>query len=278
MAETPLSPSDKEAPAAPTSRYTTVSTITRVGERRAVIIWTPRFIVIFALVLVFSLSLSSILAETWANTGYPLNRVVLGYSLLALGCWALVAARAHSSWIRGGAVFSTIWALLKVGAAVLGLLGMEDRSPALFHLDAAANSALLGAYVCLSIAYTALSRWDTWFFRLAPLVGAGITAWTYFQGPVHELDWLTLERALASTLLYLSLFTWWLRPSCWKAQAGPTFLLGSIPLIQLILNATQDTATPTMQYFFSLIILLAILFGGIRIWQSERVRSESATS
>jgi hypothetical protein len=240
------------------------------------VIWTPRFIVSFALALVLSLSLTSILVEIWNNTGhgYSANHVRLVYTAATLACWTVILVYARSPWVKVGAIFCVAWTFLKAGEAIFYILGFEERSIIFLHLNAATSSALLGAYICLAITRTPLTRWDGWLFRLAPLLVIGITATIYMWRPEHVLNWFTLERALNSALLCLSLVIWWLRPSCWKVQLGPAFMLGTIPLIQFVLNATYDTTSPTMQYFFSLIMLLAMLFGGLRILQSEHVHTE----
>ncbi len=75
------------------------------------IIWTPRFIVIFALALVVGLAVEGLLAEGWANGLYPSGWILLAHPILAFGGWTFTLVRARSWWIRSGAIFACIWAL-----------------------------------------------------------------------------------------------------------------------------------------------------------------------
>jgi hypothetical protein len=267
---------DQEVPLTPQpeARQESLST---AGSQPA-IIWTPRFILFFSLLLILSLSLTSILAELWRNTGYPTDRVVLAYTVPVLICWIALLVRTRSGWIRAGAIFCLIWTLLKACNAIFGMLNIDTRSPALLHLNAATGSALLATYVCLALPHMPISHWDRWLLRLLPLVGAGLMVWLYAQSGQRTWSWYAVERVVYSTLLYVSLFLWWLRPSCWKAQPGLTLLLGAIPLIQAILYATRDTAPPTTLYFFSLIIPLTMLLAGIRLFQGEAAARKTSTS
>lgn len=275
MADTPypLVYSKKVATPTSASRSTPVTTPIELPA----VIWTPRFLVIFTLTLVVSLSVTSLLAVVQSNTAYSTDRVVLLYALVALACWIMVLIRARMPWIRLGALFCVAWAVLEAGGAIFGLLGIETRAVVFIHLHAATNSALLGACICLTSAYTLESRWDAWFFRLAPLLSIGFSAWLFLPSLGKNQPLFGLERAITTVLLYLSLFSCWLRPSSWKVQPGPGFLLGAIPLIQLILNASHD-APPTMQYFFSLVMLLCMLLTGMRILQGELQQKRRLTS
>src|SRR5215472_13734934 len=75
------------------------------------IIWTPRFIVIFALVLVVGLADEGLLAEGWENRLYAGDWILLIHAILALGGWIFILVRARSWWIRSGAIFACVWAL-----------------------------------------------------------------------------------------------------------------------------------------------------------------------
>src|SRR5207248_2270766 len=102
-------------------------------------------------------------------------------------------------------------------------------------INAATCIALLGSYICLSIDKTPINRLDAWFFGFAPLIVCIVVTLIYFLSPSNERSLTTLENAIASTALIFSLLVWWIRPTLWKSQPGPTFLFGCVPLILLIL-------------------------------------------
>jgi hypothetical protein len=150
-------------------------------------------------------------------------------------------------------------------------------------INVATCVALLGAYIGLSVEGTLLSAWDTWLLLLAPILGIIGVALTYFLTPQASI--LTVYNATATAALIACALFWWLRPSCWKKQPGPTFLFGLVPLIMLggavgtssLHNffLLQVTATPIYTYgninncFFAQVILLCLFLGCIRIAKSE---------
>jgi hypothetical protein len=234
------------------------------------IIWTPRFIVIFALALVVGLAAEGLLAEGWTNKLYPGGWIVLIHAILALGWWTFILVRARSWWIRTGALFACIWGLF---ACLNALMEMQviDSSPAIFaHVDAARCSALLGAYICLSLDRTPLHRWDAWFFRLALVLGSGAVALFYFLTPADSRSLPVLEVDLSATALFLCVFVWWLRPSCWKARPGPTFLFGIAPAILLFL-AIPGVVDGGTNLFLTQVVFLCIILGIMRLVQCELV-------
>jgi hypothetical protein len=151
---------------APTSQNTPM--LATFPEDKQVVIWTPDFIVIFALLLVTGLSVASILTQGWLNGLYSSSKILLTYAVLIFGTWFTIVIKARSLWVRVGAVFSCIWALFNTFAITLSI---DPQASLIVHLNAATNSALLAAYICLSVARTPLRRWDNWFFRLAPISG-----------------------------------------------------------------------------------------------------------
>jgi len=234
------------------------------------IIWTPRFIVIFALALVVGLAAEGLLVEGWTNKLYPGGWIVLIHAILALGWWIFILVRAHSWWIRTGALFACIWGLF---ACLNSLMEMQvlDSSPAIIaHVDAASCSALLGAYICLSLDRTPLRRWDAWFFSLALVLGSGAVALFYFLTPADSRSLPVLEVDLSATALFLCVFVWWLRPSCWKARPGPTFLFGIAPAILLFL-AIPDVVDGSTNLFLTQVVFLCIILGIMRLVQCELV-------
>src|SRR2546422_11007577 len=71
----------------------------------APIIWTPRFIVIFALTLVVGLSVASLLTQGMVNANYPPQAVLLTLVMLALAGCITVVLLASSLPVRMGSIF-----------------------------------------------------------------------------------------------------------------------------------------------------------------------------
>ncbi|HLG62114.1 MAG TPA: hypothetical protein VKY19_09290 [Ktedonosporobacter sp.] len=232
------------------------------------IIWTPRFILIFGLTLVVGLSLATLLTEGWMNRYYAGEWILLSYIVLLSGGWIAVIARARSPWMRIGGIFGCTWGLLTGISYVLSLLTVDPQSPIIAHLNAATNSALLGAYICFSITRTPLRRWDTLFFRFAPIIGGCIIILIFLLIPTEDRSLSKLESTIAGVTLYLCLLVWWLRSSCWKTQPGPTFLFGLAPVILLIL-AIPGAITPDANFFYTQVMLLSVMLGILRIVQGE---------
>lgn len=240
------------------------------------IIWTPGFIIRFALLLVLGLSIAGLLTEGWVNGHYPGEWNELFYTVAAFTCWFVVFLSAYSLWVRLGAALSIIWtAFMGLHFCLTMLFPLNQSYSAAAHVAAAVvvatNIALLGSYLCLSIAYTEFHHWDTWFFRLAPIVAAlGILAAYHFAPPQqHSLQ--GLENSMAEITLGLCLCLWWFRPSCWKVQPGPTFLLGMIPLLQLFFSMGYSY-TGGEPIFFTMVALLLSALVALRILQREQMR------
>lgn len=237
----------------------------------APIIWTPSFIVIFALVLALGLSVASILVQGYLNNYYSAESVLLVFDSLLLAYWIALIVRARSEWVRVGGLFGCIWSLFSAMNLVVSLLPADPviRSTIAAHLHAATSISLLGSFICLSISRTPLTRWDNWCFILAPILCVCIILiWFLRFSPTHSLK--NLENSVAIVLLFASLATWWLRPSCWQHQPGPTFLFGLVPLIQLwiTLPGTQ-IVTGEIHFFYSQVAQLCILLAIMRLVQGE---------
>jgi len=245
-----------------------------VSQGQPLIIWTPGFILRFVLVLVIGLSVAGLLTEGWVNESYPAEWSELIYTTFAFACWFAVLLSAYSIWVRLGAVLSIIWTAfmgLHFGITLLIPLTQTNQSyTVIAHVVAATDITLLGSYLCLSIAYTVFRNWDTWFFRLSPIAaGVGIVV-AYRFAPVplqHSLR--GLENSTAGIALALCICIWWLRPSCWKVQPGPAFLLGIIPLLQLFFSLPHSY-TGGEPLFFTLVVLLLSALAAMRILQRER--------
>jgi hypothetical protein len=240
----------------------------------APVIWTPRFIVLFFLVCVTGLSLASILTQSWLNGYFAGFWVLLAFTALNFGGWFALALAARTSWARIGAIFGCAWSVFEAISFLMSLLAVNPQAPIIAHLNAATNSALLGCYVALSINRTAFRRWDSWFFRIAFVLGAIAIPLIYLLVPADIRELYLLETITAAVELYLCIFVWWLRPSCWQAQPLPTFLFGIAPVILLLL-ALPDFADKEANFFFSQIVLLCILLAVIRTLQGEYRYSQS---
>ena len=233
------------------------------------VIWTPRFIVIFALTVVVGLSIANILTQGWLNGYYKSDWAFLAYAAPVFGCWIALLLRARSPWIRMGAAFGCIWSVFSSISFVLDFFSVSPHSIIVAHLNAAIDSALLGSYICLSIARTPIYRWDSWFFKLVPILSGSIVVVAYFLAPTQPPALDYLEHVIALVALSLSTVVWWIRPSCWRTQPGPTLLFGVVPFILLLFAIPNNTATPETYFFYTLVILLCLLLGNMRLLQCE---------
>jgi len=232
------------------------------------IIWTPRFMVIFSLILVFGLSVESLLTQGWTDNYYPGGVVLLAHVALVCGCWIAVVALAGSWWIRIGGIFGCAWALFISIDLVLNLYPIDTTSPVLVHLSTAIFLALPGSYICFSLDRTPFSRWDACLFGLAFLVACSVILLTYFLTPADSHSLSTVEAPVQALGLYLSVFVWWLRPACWKTKPGLTLLFGIVPFILLLLSI-PNLATPDANFFLTQAAFLCLFLAGIRILQCE---------
>jgi hypothetical protein len=238
-----------------------------LGQNSTPIIWTPRFVVIFALTLVIGLSAASLLTQGMLNGYYPPQAILLTLVIFALGGWIAVAIFVRSLWVRVGGIFGCIWAVFMSIYLVVSLLPIDPNASILLHLNASTNSALLGSYICLSIDRTPFHRWDGWFFRLAPLLGVGAVAAGYFLLPSDISSLRNLENTTVSVTLILCILIWWIRPSCWRSQPGVTFLFGAAPFILFLLTLPGIKDREGHFFFFTQVALLSLLLGIMRVLQ-----------
>lgn len=232
------------------------------------IIWTPCFMVIFGLILVLGLSVESLLTQGWRDGYFPGGVVLVAHIALVCSCWIAAVALAGSWWVRIGGIFGCIWALFMSINLVVNLYPIDQASPVLVHLNSAIFLALLGSYICFSLDHTPFQRWDACFFGLAFLVGSGTIVLTYLLTPAENRSLSTVESAVQAIALYLSIFVWWLRPSCWKTRPGLTFLFGIVPVILLLLSI-PDLTTPGTNFFLTQVAFLCLFLAGVRILQGE---------
>ncbi len=196
----------------------------RTDEVPIRVIWTPRFIVIFALILVVGLSADSLLVQARDNGYLAGNGILLAHLTPIFIMWVVIIVQARSVWIRLGGIFGCIWAIFSAINLIITLHSISPNAPILAHLDAAFSSALLGCYICLSIEQIPLRRWDAWFFSIAPIIVICFVTGLFFLTPADSRSFSTIEDAIAGIANVLSVLIWWARPSCWKVVPGLTFL------------------------------------------------------
>ncbi len=235
-----------------------------VSNNASLLLWTPDFIVFFGLVFALGLSLASVLTQGWLNGIYPGGIILLGYNLLILGLWIVLFLRTKSPWFRLAAGAGIAWVFFTSSALLVTLFQLPHGEILAPHTDAVSAIALLGAFVCLSLPPTFSARWDRRFFRIAPLLLLIGLAAAYLLG---QRTLAGLEGTLAGIALCLCIATWWLRPSCWRSQPLPTFLFGVVPFIQLLFNVPHRNET---NFFFTQVMLLALILGILRVLQKER--------
>jgi hypothetical protein len=232
------------------------------------VIWTPRFIIIFALTLAIGLSLASLFTQGWSNHYYQPGWILLGNAVLLLGIWIAVVIRARSQWMRIGGIFACLWAIFTGINFIANLLMVNASLAVIAYLNAITNLALFGSYFVFSTNRIPAKSWDRWFFRIAPILGVFLALPGFFFPPTNVGGLPNLASTTAAVALYLSIAAWWLRPSCWKAQPGLTFFLGLAPLLLLML-AIPHIFNGTNNFFFLQVSLLCSLLGAIRILQGE---------
>lgn len=249
------------------------------------IIWTPRFLLVFALTLVLGVSTDSLLASGWsANLFTNLGLwFILGSIALAATGWALLGVVTRSRWIRVGCIFGGICTLFLVLNTLTNLMGVDPATPIQSYINVATCTALLGAYIGLSIEGTLLSPWDFWLFLLLPILMVIGVSLTYILTPQASI--ITTENAAAAATSIASCLVWWARPSCWKHRLGPTFIFGIVPFIQLSMALVNGSLHDFFflqviaprnggfnnlnNFFFAQFILLCLLLGCMRLAKSE---------
>ncbi len=256
------------------------------------IVWTPRFIIIFALTLVLGLSVESLLTQGWLDGYYSGIWVFQVHVICVCLSWITLLVITHSNWIRIGSFLGIIWALFMT--IHISIFALNNDLSLRVHtlLNAATCITLLGAYVCLSIDKTPFNRLEAWLFGLAPIIVCIVVTLIYFLTPSIERSLNSLEIAIAITALVFSLLVWWMRPILWKSQPGPTLLFGCVPLILLTLalfakefnqsnyflakvlsGPISSISTNEANFFFSQVALLFLFLGIIRVIQFQLVSS-----
>ena len=299
MAEGTIKPEIKDSLKSESENTTSEKTISLENKHqvesnvsRTRIIWTPRFIIIFALVLVLGLSTESLLTQGWLDGYYSGLRIFQVHVIIVCLGWITLLVLTHSNWIRIGSIFGIIWAFFMTMYIIIYSLNTDLALSVHSLINAATCIALLGSYICLSIDKMPINRLDVWLFGLAPPIVCILVTLMYFLVPANERSLAILENAIASTALVLSLLVWWVRPSLWKSQPGPTFLFGCVPLILLIIALSAKEFNRSnyflakvlsrpipyllaneSNFFFSQVALLLLFLGIMRVIQFERVSS-----
>ena len=237
------------------------------------IIWTPKFIVLFALTLFIGLSADSLLTQGWIDGYYRAIWVLFGNFALLLGLWIGVVVVARSWWMRMGAIFGCIWAIFSCINLVTMLFNIDLNTAVPAYLNATFSCSLLGAYICFSTAYCELHRWDMWCFRLAIMIGGVFVVVGLIVALLSSPASIpaVLATNIATIAAILTILVWWLRPLCWRTHAGITFFLGASPAIALLLSLPNVT-NARVNFFLTLVSMLCLILGLIRIIQGERVQ------
>lgn len=230
-------------------------------------LWTPRFILFFVIITISGLSAASILTEAQMNNHYQSSLILSGYVVVILIALIVLTCYTRSSWMRVSTLFGYLWAIFSLITFFLPASG--PLSLIRVQLLAAASSTLLGFYVCLSTHQTPHRHWDTLLFGLGPLLGACIVVGYILLHPINNGHLRGLVETATTVLLAFGSMLWWLRPSCWRTQACPTFLFGIAPLIFIFVTYWAGDTLGTRP-FLSQLALLCILLGIIRVIQAER--------
>ncbi len=276
-----------------TAAHETISSADGLSTPGTGKVWTPFFMVTFALLLILGLSADALLADGWIAHFYSGQWIMLTQVVIVGIAWLLSAIFARSEWVRIGGIFGCIWAIfMGIDIMIISVSG-DVGSPLIPPVNAALCIALLGAYTCLSMDQIPFHRWDAMFFGLAPIGGILAVALAYFLTPAGTWSLAMFEGYVAATALVLATLVWWLRPSCWKAQPGPTFFFGIAPLLllllaipsggfnesnfflaQVVLNPSSTQTITEANFFFSEVVLLCLMLGILRILRGQFTRSQ----
>jgi hypothetical protein len=251
------------------------------------VIWTPRFIVLFAVTLALGLSLESLLTQAWAIRWFTGIWVFLGHIVLVSASWILLLFTSRSRWMRLGAIFGLICALFIVLNIIIQAILVQPSNYLLAHVNVVTFLALPACYICLTVDRLPMGRWDAWLLGLTPILGIVLLVPVYILRSDRSLA--GLENSISVVALILSTLLWWMRPTCWRNAPGPTFLFGFVPIllfmldvvyvgngsftffpVYLTLNAPATFGSRETVFFFSQALLLCLLLGIMRLIKSEK--------
>lgn len=251
------------------------------------IIWTPRFITLFAVTLVVGLSLESLFTQGWAIRWVAGAWVFLGHLALVGAGWIVLLRISRSRWLRLGAVFGLIFVVFVTINITIQAILVQPSNYLLAHVNVLTFLALAGCTLCLSIDRLPVRRWDAWVLGLLPVMGVVLLVPIYILRSDRSLA--GMENSISIVALVLSALIWWIRPTCWRNAPGPTLLFGSVPLLLFLLDiiyisngsfiffpvhvthyasATLDSRQTV--FFFSQVVLLCLLLAIMRLVQAEK--------
>jgi hypothetical protein len=257
-----------EQPAELTQQTANSSAISPTPPTSTAPIWTPRFILLFALTLVIVMSVDSLLTQAVMSRHLSEAWVSLAHLLPAFACLLATIIVTRSWWVRLGAIFASIWVLFISINHLLTLYTLDPNSTIPSLLNATFCSALLGAYLCLSIDRTPFTRWDSWFFRFILIGSIFVVPLIYIATPAENRTLNTIESDLAALALTFSLLVWWARPSCWKIQPGLALLFGIVPAIELLL-AIPSVGRGATNFYLTQVSLLCFLLATMRLLKGQ---------
>ena len=223
--------------------------------------WTPVFMLIFALILALGLSMTSVITQGWLNRYYTAERALLVYTSIIFLLWLANAIRSrHTPWLCIGNIFGCCWCLFSSISYILTIFLVNPNNASVIYVNAAADCALLAAFICISTVQRPLQRWDHWIFRLMPIAGLLVIALSYLLTDPASRSSDALVDLIAAVALYFSIAIWWLRPSRWQYQAGLTFFFGMTPALLLII-AIPHLFDGEANFLFLQITQLCLILG-----------------
>ena len=233
------------------------------------VVWTPRFIVLFAAIFTLGSSVASILTQVWLNGFLSAEAIQLFYTAFVLGSSLFIIVKLENMWMRAGGIFACIWCLLmSLHFALPAVSELDPHTSLVAHLDIATQCAFLGAATCFSISSTPFRRWDIWFFYLLPIVGAAIIGLNVLLAPTDLPTGNFNESMIVTALSYLSVLIWWCRPANWSVQPDVTFLAGTIPVLQILFTGSGYHASD-VAFFMTLVVLLFFFLLNLRLLHGE---------
>ncbi|GHO45617.1 hypothetical protein [Ktedonospora formicarum] len=240
-------------------------------KAQTIIIWTPRFMVTFALIAIIWLSAASLITQSWQNNlplAYPASKILLIETILVFLAWCIFTAKMRAGWLRLGAIFGCAWGTLSLLNFSLQTFVPHLDSALISYLTTMPAILLLGSYTCLSAHRTALRRWDSYCIALLPLLAILIVLGIYLLSPADARSSEAIESWIGLAANSLGVSLWWLRPSCWKAQPGVSVLFGFASLLALLLSIPNFISGSSI-FFLPQVALLCLLLGLFRIGQGE---------
>lgn len=253
------------------------------------IIWTPRFIILFAVTLAVGLSLESLLTQGWAIRWFTGIWVFPEQLALVGAGWIVLLRVSRSRWLRLGAVFGLIFVVFVTINITIQAILVQPSNYLLAHVNVLTFLALAGCSLCLTIDRLPIGRWDAWVLGLLPVMGVLLLVPVYILRSDRSLA--GMENSISVVALILSTLIWWIRPTCWRNAPGPTLLFGSLPLLLFLLDiiyvsngsfiffpvhVTQYSSATfggrQTVFFFSQVVLLFLLLTIMRLVQAEKKR------